>query len=218
MTNLFTKQTKDRHGYGLKKIIRSCCQRLRKTKRSGIMVAEFIDKHNEYLELTPEKHSSNSSLPKSSRVFLEYSAEREGYWTGDKFMTRVKNALDVVNMKYPSNKNKIVFVYYQSSYHTKNDDQALLAKNILVKDGGPRIIRDTVWAGNVQEMVLPDGRAEGLRTILTERGINHQRVKAEDMRIVLCQHDDFRMRKPPFNNTLRSEGTKCSFCRNFTVN
>ena len=55
-------------------------------------------------------------------------------------MAQVKNACDFAEAKYPLNKHTIVFVFDQSSCHTKYDDNALLAKNILVKDGGPRRI------------------------------------------------------------------------------
>ena len=48
---------------------------LPKTKWSGIMVSEFIDEHNGFLQFTSEEHVTNPSLPKSSRVFLEYGAE-----------------------------------------------------------------------------------------------------------------------------------------------
>ena len=117
---------------------------LPKTKGSGIMVAEFIDEHNGYLQLTPEEQAANPSLPKSARAFLEYGAEREGYWTGEKFLTQVKNACDIAEVKYPQHQHTLVFVFDQSSCHTKYDDQALLTKNILVKGGGPRRVRDTV--------------------------------------------------------------------------
>lgn len=89
----------------------------------------------------------------------------------------------------------LVFVFTQSSCHTKYDDHAFLAKNMLVKDGGPRRVRDTVWAGRVQEMVLPGGSAKGLRTILADQGINHERMKADDMRTVLSNHVDFKNEK-----------------------
>ena len=47
---------------------------------------------------------------------------------------------------------------------TKFDEEALVTKNLLVKDGDERRVHDTVWAGKVQEIVLPDGSAKGLRT------------------------------------------------------
>ena len=118
-----------------------------------------------------ETGCTNRFLPKSFRVFLRKNGAqcREGYWTGEKFMTQVMNACtcDIAEVKYPHNKHTLIYVFHQSSCHTTEyGDQSLLAKNIMVKDGGPRRVRDTctVWAGNVQEMVLPDGSAKGLRT------------------------------------------------------
>ena len=46
-------------------------------------------------------------------------------------------------------------------------------------------------AGRPQTMVNVDGTAKGLRTILAEREINTVRMKADDMRTVLSNHDDF---------------------------
>ena len=111
--------------------------------------------------------------------------------------------------------NTLIFIFDQSSCHTKYDKQALQAKNILVKDGGPPRVRDTVWAGNVQEMVLPDGHAKGLRTILTERGINHQRMKADDMRVVLSQHDEFQNEKGVVQQFVQGRGHKAYFLPEF---
>ena len=130
-------------------------------------------------------------------------------------MAQVKNACDIAEVKYPHNQHTLIFVFDQSSCHTKYDDQALLAKNILVKDSGPRRVRDTVWAGNVQEMVLPDGSAKGLRTILAERGINHERMKADDMRTVLSNHDDFRNEKAAVQQYIESRGHHAFFLPKF---
>ena len=181
-------------------------------------MSEFIDKHNGFLKLSPEKHATNPSLPESSRVILEYGAERERYWTGERFMAQVKNACDIIQVKYPYRHHTLVLVFDQSSCHTRYDDHALLVKNILVKDGGPRKIRDMVWAGRVQDMVLLDGNAKGLRTILAERGLNHERMKAGDMRTVLSNHDDFKIEKTTVQRyMLRADDTRHFFCQNFTV-
>ena len=51
-------------------------------------------------------------------------------------MAQVKNACDIAEVKYAINKHTVIFVIDQSSCHSKYDDHALLAKNILVKDGG----------------------------------------------------------------------------------
>ena len=66
--------------------------------------------------------------------------------------------------------------------------KALLTKNILVKNGGPRRVRDTVWGRRPQAMELQ-------RAILLERGINTSSMHVEDMRIVLSNHKDFMNKK-----------------------
>jgi hypothetical protein len=68
----------------------------------------------------------------------------------------MKTACDIVSFKYPSSTHTVVFVL---DCHKKFDEMALMAKNILVKDGGPRRIRDTVWNGRPFEMVDQDGTA-----------------------------------------------------------
>ena len=60
-----------------------------------------------------------------------------------------------------------------------------------MKDCGPWRVRDTVWAKHPQSMVTEDGVAKGLRTILSERGMNTSNMRADDMRIVLSNHEDF---------------------------
>ena len=100
----------------------------------------------------------------------------------------MKTACDIVEVKYPPSSHTVAFILDQSSCHHKFDDQALVARNILVKDGGPRRVRDTVWGGRPQSMVLPDGSAKGLRTILAERGIFTSTLKADDMRIIMSNH------------------------------
>ena len=56
---------------------------------------------------------------------------------GSQFMAQFKNACDMAEVKYPLNKHTVIFLFDQSSCHTKYDNHELLVKNILVKDGGP---------------------------------------------------------------------------------
>ena len=192
---------------------------LPKTKGSGIMVADFVEEHSGYLALTDAEHDTAKvkfpSIPKSSRVLFEYGADKEGYWTGDKFMAQVKSACDIAEAKYDPSKHTIAFIFDQSSCHKKFDENALIAKNILVKDGGPRRVRDTVWAGRAQVMLNSDGSAKGLKTILAERGINTSRMKADDMRTVLSNHDDFVNEKTTVEHYVESRGHICLFLPKF---
>ena len=127
----------------------------------------------------------------------------------------MKTACDIVEVKYPPSSHTVAFILDQSSCHHKFDDQALVARNILVKDGGPRRVRDTVWGGRPQSMVLPDRLAKGLRTILAERGIFTSTLKADDMRIILSNHDDFANEKTQVEHYVISRGFQCHFLSKF---
>ena len=148
---------------------------------------------------------------------FEYGSEHGGYWTGERFMTQMKTAYDIVEIKYPPASHTVVFVLDQSSCHRKFDDQALVACNILVKDKGTCRVRDTVWGGRPQSMVLPDGSAKGLKIILAERGIFTSTLKADDMRIILSNHDDFANEKTQVEHYVISRGFQCLFCPSFTA-
>ena len=91
---------------------------LPKTKGSGIMVADFVDEYDGYLALTPDEQAKHPTVAKSARALFEYGADK-GYWTGEKFMAQVKKACDIAEAKYPLNKHTVVFVFDQSSCHTK---------------------------------------------------------------------------------------------------
>lgn len=67
-------------------------------------------------------------------------------------------------------------------------------------------------------MVLPDGQAKGLRTILAERGINTVTMKADDMQIVLSNHNNFRTEKAAVQNCVESGGHKAFFLPSSIVN
>ena len=192
---------------------------LPKTKGSGLMVSDFVDEHDGFLCLSHQQHqqakATNPSIQQHTRVVFEYGSERGGYWTGDRFMAQMKTACDIAEIKYPSSTHTVVFVLDQSSCHRKFDEKALVARNILVKDGGPRRVRDTVWAGQPQSMVMLDGSAKGLRTILQERGINTSTLKADDMRIILSNHDDFVNEKTQVEHYVISRGFQCYFLPKF---
>ena len=81
----------------------------------------------------------------------------------------MKDACDIALFKYPSNTRTVVFILDQSSCHRKFGEKALITKNILVKDSGPRRVWDTVFAGRPQSMVMAGGEAKGLRTIMVCR-------------------------------------------------
>ena len=161
------------------------------------------------MKLTPEELESAKeqypSIDPNARRLLEYGAEKEGYWTGERFMEQIRNAANIADIKYGFS-HTIVWLLDQSSCHCKFDELSLQASKILVKDGGSRRVRDTVWAGRPQSMVNPDGSAKGLRSILLERGIKTERMKADDMRVVLSNHEDFATEDTIVEHYLKSRG------------
>ena len=111
------------------------------------MTRNFSNPRNAIQALFPE-----------ARRLLEYGADKEGYWMGERFMDQVKNAADIVDVNYGGDGYTVVWLFYQSRCHRKFSDDALQAKNILVKDGGPWRVRDTMW-GRI--MINDDGTAKG---------------------------------------------------------
>ena len=58
-----------------------------KSKGSGIMVSDFIDKRNGFLHLTDEEYArakeKDPTIRRYARQLLEYGEAREGYWTSE---------------------------------------------------------------------------------------------------------------------------------------
>lgn len=93
-----------------------------KSKGSGIMVSDFIDEKNGYLALTQEEYDrAKIEDPKAkmyARQLLEYGESKEGYWTLDKFMLQIKEAVKIVKIKYPRTEGwRVVWIFDHSSCH-----------------------------------------------------------------------------------------------------
>jgi len=188
-----------------------------KTKGAGIMVSDFIEQHDGYLQLSEaEAAHAGTSVPKTARVLLEYGAEKEGYWNSERFMANIADAVAIAEFKYPPQKNTIVFIFDQSSCHKAYAEDALNASKMNVRPGGKQpCMRDTVWAGRVQKMVDDKGVPKGMKKVLEERGINTSRMKADDMRTVLSFHDDFQNEKTLVEHFIIERGHKCLFLPKF---
>lgn len=83
-----------------------------------------------------------------------------------------------------------------SSCHSVMSDDALDASKMNVNPGGKqRVMRETVWKGKVHKMNYWGGVPKGTRAVLTERGVDTSRMKAEDLRAPLAEMDDFKNEK-----------------------
>lgn len=145
-----------------------------KGRGPGIMISDFIDELNGFLVLSDEEFErakqSSPLIRKYAREFLEYGENKEGYWTRDKFINQIKQAVEIAEFKYPKTDGwRHVWIFDHSSCHSAMADDALDASKMNVNPGGQqRIMRDTVWQGKVQKMTYSLGIPKGMRTVLQE--------------------------------------------------
>lgn len=187
------------------------------------MVSDFVEQHGGFLQLDDHELSlakqNDSNFPKTARAFLEYGGQREGYWTSNKFMKNVQDAVKIANHKYPSDNYTILWLFDQSSCHRAYADDALNVANMNKYPGGAQpCMRDTVWNGKVQKLVDDDGVPKGMLKILEERGFNQtalKKIKVDDMRMILKNHDDFKNEKTIVEHYLLSLGHSVRFIPKF---
>ena len=156
-----------------------------KSKGSGIMVSDFIDEHNGFLQLTDKEYAcvkeQDPTIRKCACQLLEYGEARERYWTSEKFMAQLKEAVKIADAKYPKEDGwRIVWIFDHSSCYAAMPDDALDVSKMNVNPGGKqRIMRDGWWGGKPQKMNFSLGIAKGLRQVLEERGVDTRGMKAE---------------------------------------
>ena len=72
-------------------------------------------------------------------------------------------------------------------------------------------MRDTVWNGNVQRMVLDDGRPKGMKIVLKESGVDTHGMNAEKMREKLNTYEDFKIQKTILEEYVEQRGHLCLY-------
>lgn len=168
-----------------------------KLKGSGIMISDFIGERDGYLSLTEDEYKAakevDPSIRRYARQQLEYGEGKEGYWTSERFMGQIKQAVKIAEVKYPKADGwRIVWLFDHSSCHTAMPTDALDASKMNVNPGGKqRVMRDGWWDGKPQKMNYALGVPKGMRVVLEERGINTQLMTADRMREILSGHPDF---------------------------
>ena len=86
-------------------------------------------------------------------------------------MVQMEVAVKVAKAKYPPRAFNHVRIFDHSCGHTAFAPDALVASRLNRKSGGKQpAMRDTVWAGKPQKLVLDDGTPKGAAMILEERG------------------------------------------------
>ena len=109
-----------------------------------------------------------------------------------------------------------VYMYDQSSGHCAFREDALNVRRMNVGPGGAQPqMRDTIWNGKVQKMVLSDGQPKGMKLILQERGVDTTGMRAADMRLVLANHENFKYEKTALKCLMQEKGQCALFLPKF---
>lgn len=125
-----------------------------KTQGRGIMVSDFVTEHNGLLKLSDDEfkkaQETNPSVTQSAVEIIKYGAAGDGYWNNERFLRQVKKAITIAEIKYPSDKFTLVWLFDQSSGHCAYREEALNVNKMNIKPGGAQpVMRDTTWQGNI---------------------------------------------------------------------
>ena len=168
----------------------------------AIMVSDFIDEVNGYLKIDAME----------ARKMLEH--QKDGYFTNEQFVAQVEKAIDIFEAKYPG--VQAIFLFDNAPSHRKLSSDALNVNSMNVGPGGKQMkMRDTMWQGEIQSLILPDGQPKGMKIVLEERGIDTSGWTAKQMREELASHQDFLNEKPIVRKLVEEKGHKCVFIPKF---
>ncbi len=146
----------------------------------------------------------------SSRLLLEICINKDGYFNNDMLMLQVAKTVDVFEAKHPGKTG--VFIFDQAPSHKKKAADALDAKKMNVGPGGKQpAMRSTVWKGQRQSLILPDGTPKGLKSVLQERGIDTASMKRPEMVSILSDHADFKEQRTILHDFLTEKSHVCLY-------
>ena len=214
MTSQHFKPMMTSQHFGLRRVLQSCA---RSPKAVGLWSPTSSMKKIGYLALTQEEHDKakldDPTIKMYARQLLEYGEAREGYWTSEKFMAQIKEAVKIAEVKYPRSEGyRIVWIFDHSSCHAAMPSDALDVRHMNVNPGGKqRVMHDGWWGGKPPKMNFALGVPKGLRAVLQEKGVNTSGLSADEMRRTLASHPDFKNEKSSIERYLVEERGHISY-------
>ena len=165
---------------------------------SSIMVSDFIVEGYGYL----------CHEEKAARLLLE--TQKDGYFNSEMFLEQVDGAIDVFERRFPGVTG--IFLFDNAPSHRKYPPDGLNPANMNVYPGGKQaVMRDTVWDGSTQKMVLQDGTPKGMKLVLQERGVDVKGLNADKMRAKLSEFEDFSNQKTLLEELVHTKGHNCLY-------
>ena len=96
--------------------------------------------------------------------------------------------------------------------HKKIADNQLNVEKINVSSGWKQpVMRDTVWSGNVQHLVLDDGDTKGMKIVVEQRGVDTHGMNAEMVREKLNTYEDLKIQKTILEEYVEQRGHLCLY-------
>ena len=77
------------------------------------MVADFIEEYGGYLKIDNDDTIIAGAPREEARKAIEYGANRDGYWTRDKFLEHVQKAVDIAERKYSRDQYTFLWIFDQ---------------------------------------------------------------------------------------------------------
>ncbi|GAA5975658.1 hypothetical protein JCM11641_003559 [Rhodosporidiobolus odoratus] len=207
----------------------------KKSRGRIIHTSEFI---------TPEGagrlfYTDKNGVKHEARTVIYPGALGDAWWDLKQLKVQIERTIIIFDTMYPG--CQALFVFDQSSAHSSRGEDALKAFGMRVNDGGKVTIKhdtyfppenvDSSKRGQVQQLSYLDSdgklRPKGLKTVLTERGINIadkngscKSTCAEGktdccLSRILSLHEDFRNEKPALQKQTEKAGHACIFLPKF---
>lgn len=198
-----------------------------KGRGSGVMVSDFIDEHRGFLRLTDaeleDARKTHPEIRQEARELLEYGENRDGFWTCEKFMKHVQNAVAIAEYIYPPDKYTICWRFDNASTHTKMPADALNASAMNVNPGGKQPkMHETKFVHPqtgqlIRQEMQTNGTPKGLKAVLCERGIDVSNMKKDAMITELSSHTDFKSEQCILAKYISQRGHIIKFIPKFHV-
>eukprot|EP01116_Phalansterium_solitarium_P016015 TRINITY_DN3619_c0_g1_i1.p2 TRINITY_DN3619_c0_g1~~TRINITY_DN3619_c0_g1_i1.p2 ORF type:complete len:242 (-),score=16.73 TRINITY_DN3619_c0_g1_i1:3-728(-) len=125
----------------------------KKSEGASIMISAF-GTENGLLKVPADKaetfKAKHGPTVQMEAVFsMEIGKSKEGYYTNDKFLPHVENAINIFEAEHPGKQG--VFMFDQAALHKRMSSNALNASVMNVGPGGKQpVSRSSTWNGRVQ--------------------------------------------------------------------
>jgi len=159
------------------------------------------------MKLSEEQQRDLPSIPFETLRIVRPGKNADGYWTNRDLIGQLESrAIPIFKILHPDCVG--LFVFDNSSNHHAYESDALRVDSLPLKDGGKNVktMRPGWYERNgvqfIQSMQRDDGVPKGLESILRERSLWREGLRADKARELLKQQPDFQSQKEWLEETV----------------